>query len=86
MARLEDLSTGTRLTGLAASGRASFAWVRHSRTSSRRAESPRPSGAWWRSKRILSSGTRDEVSCLLSCVKGVGPKVLANFFILRVDS
>jgi hypothetical protein len=35
---------------------------------------------------ILSSGTRDEVSSLLSSVKGVGPKVLNNFFVLRDGS
>ena len=35
---------------------------------------------------VLASGTRDEVSSLLSSVKGVGPKVLDNFFVLRGDS
>jgi hypothetical protein len=35
---------------------------------------------------ILSSETRDEVSSLLSSVKGVGPKVLTNFFFLRDGS
>ena len=36
--------------------------------------------------RILSSGSRDEVVSLLSSVKGIGPKVLANFFLLRGDN
>lgn len=35
---------------------------------------------------VLASGTRDEVSSLLSSVKGVGPKVLDKFFVLRGDS
>ena len=35
------------------------------------------------STRILSRGDRGEVSSLLSGVKGVGPKVLANFLLLR---
>jgi hypothetical protein len=35
---------------------------------------------------ILSSETRDEVSSLLSSVKGVGPKVRNNFFVLRDGS
>ena len=33
--------------------------------------------------RILTKGSRDEVSSLLGSVKGVGPKVLENFFVLR---
>lgn len=37
------------------------------------------------STRTLASGTAEEVSSLLSNVKGVGPKVLANFFLLRGD-
>lgn len=35
--------------------------------------------------RILSTGYPEEVTSLLSGVKGVGPKVLANYFILRGD-
>ena len=34
---------------------------------------------------ILSNGSRDEVSSFLASVKGVGPRVLDNFFILRGD-
>jgi hypothetical protein len=36
--------------------------------------------------RILLIGGREEVSSLLSRVKGIGPRVLANFFILRGES
>ena len=34
---------------------------------------------------ILSYGSQDEVSSFLAPVKGVGPKVLDNFFVLRGD-
>jgi hypothetical protein len=36
--------------------------------------------------RVLRTGGREEVSSLLSGVKGIGPKVLANFFLLRGDA
>lgn len=36
--------------------------------------------------RILKTGDHKEVSSLLSSVKGIGPKVLANFFLLRGDA
>ena len=35
---------------------------------------------------ILQSGDHKEVSSLLSGVKGIGPKVLAKFFLLRGDA
>ena len=34
-------------------------------------------------ERVLSKGTRDEVARLLRRVKGVGPRVLDNFMVLR---
>lgn len=36
-----------------------------------------------RCERILSSGTRDEVVSFLAGVRGIGPKVLENYFRLR---
>lgn len=36
--------------------------------------------------RVLSTGSREEVTSLLRGVKGVGPKVLSNFFLLRGGS
>lgn len=32
---------------------------------------------------ILTQGTKMEIGELLRCVKGIGPKVLKNFFLLR---
>ena len=38
------------------------------------------------STRILTTGSRDAVSSLLAPVKGIGPRVLATFFLLRDGS
>jgi len=35
--------------------------------------------------RILAQGSKDEVTSLLASVKGIGPKVLETFFLLRGD-
>jgi len=34
---------------------------------------------------ILTQGTKMEIGELLRCVKGIGPKVLKNFFLLRAN-